>query len=251
MINVYKSEIRKLFRVKFIFISLLIVLGLESLFSFLLFWKAKGPLVTDLSKSSGIVFSFRSIAPFLGIITLCIFASNTAQEFSQGTLKNLLVREPNRIKLIVGKILALSSFVSLQILICSIWGVTLSYSLAPMARVSTSKWSLFSLNLYSVLLNVLISSIAYGLIGAILALIMKSSVSAISAGIIWILVIETLFGFLGKSISKWLPGSNLANFGDGGSKELSYLHSLALVGIYVGVGLTLMVTIFNKRDVAN
>ena len=38
-------------------------------------------------------------------------------------------------------------------------------------------------------------------------------------GIIWILVIETLFGFLGKAIARWLPGANLANFGDGVAKS--------------------------------
>ena len=251
MKNVCLSELRKLFRFKFVALSLLITLGLELLFTYLLYWKAKGFLVLDLEKSSGLSYSFRSIAPFIGIISLCIYASNTAQEYLYGTLKNLLIRMPNRTQLILGKVLALSIFVSLLITLAAIWGATLSYIFSPLAKVSTGKWFLFSTSFITTWANVVLSSIAYGLIGSVIALILRSSVGAISAGIIWILVVETLFGFLGKAIARWLPGANLANFGDGGSKELSYTHSLLVVLIYVGIGLIIMVTLFSKRDVAN
>ena len=69
--------------------------------------------------------------------------------------------------------------------------------------------------------------------------------------LIWFLVIETLFGFLGKSVVKWLPGGNLANFIDGGSADMSYIHSASVVCGYFGIAVAILLIIFNKRDVAN
>ena len=65
------------------------------------------------------------------------------------------------------------------------------------------------------------------------------------------LVIETLFGLFGKSFSKWLPGGNLANFADGGNRDLSYLHSASVTSGYAFAAIAILLLIFNLRDVAN
>ena len=251
MINVWKSEVRKLLRPRFILSNFLVALALQAIFTVTLFLKAEGQIVTDLSKSSGLFFSTKSIASFLGIISYCIFAANFAQEYGYGTLKNLLVRQSNRTKLIVGKVLAVSTFIMILNLLVSIEGGVLSYALSSKADVDTSKWSFINATFFGPLANVELAAIAYGLLGATFAVILRSSITAISAGLIWLLVIETLFGFFGKSLSKWLPGGNLANLADGGSAELSYLHSAAVVGGYSFIGLSVLIIIFNMRDVAN
>jgi hypothetical protein len=56
-----------------------------------------------LALPSGSTQAFTSIGNLLGIIALCVFAAQTAQEYSLGTLRNLLVRQPGRIRLLIGK----------------------------------------------------------------------------------------------------------------------------------------------------
>lgn len=251
MIRVWKSEIRKLLRPRFLISNFLVAMALQAIFTAILFLKAKGALVDDLSKSSGLFFSTKSIASFLGIISYCIFAANFAQEYGYGTLKNLLVRQPNRSKLVVGKILAVATFIAALVFTVALLGGGLAYALSSHSHVDTSNWNFLSTDFLAPLLNVELAAIAYGVIGACLAIILRSSITAISAGLIWLLVIETLFGFFGKSLSKWLPGGNLANFADGGSVEMSYLHSAAVVGGFSAISLASLLIIFNMRDVAN
>jgi ABC-2 type transport system permease protein len=55
------------------------------------------------------------MAAFYGIVALALFASNLAGEFNKGTLRMLFVTEPHRLKVLAGKLLALSSFVAAAI----------------------------------------------------------------------------------------------------------------------------------------
>ena len=251
MYRVWRSEVRKLSRPRFLLSNFLVAIALQTIFTVTLFLKAEGSIVTDLNKSSGLFFSTKSISAFLGIISFCIFAASFAQEYGFGTLKNLLVREPSRSKLIMGKLLGVSTFIAVLIILVSLVGGSLSYLLSSKADVSVTNWSFFSSGFLAPLLNVELAAVSYGVLGACLAVILRSSITAISAGLIWLLVIETLFGFFGKTLAKWLPGGNLANFADGGSLEMSYLHSAGVVSIYSLVALVALLIIFNFRDVAN
>ena len=241
----------KLARPKLMVTIFAILITLEMAFTLLLFYKTDKTLIAELVKPSGQIYSFRSIAPFIGVLSLCIFASNTAQEYVFGTLKNLLIRQPNRIKLMIGKFLALSILLLFASALTSFVGSLVSFVQAKAHHIDTSHWNILSKSFISNFANVYTSSLIYGLIGMLLAIIFRSSVAAISSGIIWTLAIETLFNFAGKAVLKWMPGANLANFGDGGSKELSYLHSAILISLYALISAFLILFLFNKRDVVN
>ena len=65
---------------------------------------------TVLASASGSYYSFTSIAGLIGVISLCVFAAQTSQEYTYGTLRNLLVREPSRLTLLIGKFVAMTLF---------------------------------------------------------------------------------------------------------------------------------------------
>ncbi len=52
--------------------------------------------------SSGSVTGFASVGGLLGLIALCVFAAQTAQEYTYGTLRNLLVRQSGRLRILGG-----------------------------------------------------------------------------------------------------------------------------------------------------
>ena len=251
MIRVWKSEIRKLLRPRFIISNFAVVIILQLSLTVTMMLKAKGDIVQDLNKASGLFMGTKTIAAFLGIISFCLFAANFAQEYNNGTLKNLLVRQPNRTILILGKLLAQITFVAVLITTVALLSGLTEFGLAYKGHINTGKWNFLSVDFLVPLGNVLLASFAYGALGAALAVILRSSITSISAGLVWMLVIETLFGFFGKSFSKWLPGGNLANFADGGSKDLSYLHSASITSGYAFVAIGILLLIFNLRDVAN
>ena len=206
-----------------------------------------------LSLPSGATQSFSSIGGLLGIIALCVFAAQTAQEYSLGTLRNLLVRQPGRIRILVGKLASMKTFAMVMTLVSAVISIGVSYALAGGKNVSTELW--FNgdgrLEVAKTLLNVFLSILGFGIIGMVLGIVLRSPISSISIGVLWLLIIENIVGALKSSTLNWLPGNQLSTIATGGSPNVSYSHALSLSAIYVSVALVIATVLFTKRDVSN
>ena len=107
MINVIRAEWRKLRRPTLFVGSLGAVIGVTALVTSLLFLlidsqsgnAERGERITReiLQLPTGVSIGFSNAAGLLGLVALCIFAAQTAQEYTYGTLRNLLVRQPRQI----------------------------------------------------------------------------------------------------------------------------------------------------------
>jgi ABC-type transport system involved in multi-copper enzyme maturation permease subunit len=206
-----------------------------------------------LSLSNGATQSFSSIGGLLGIIALCVFAAQTAQEYSLGTLRNLLVRQPGRIRILIGKLASMKTFAMVMTLVSAIISIGVSYALAGGKNVNTELW--FNgdgrLEIAKTLLNVFLSILGFGIIGMVLGIVLRSPISSISIGVLWLLIIENIVGALKSSTLNWLPGNQLTTIASGGSQNVSYSHALSLSAIYVSVALVIATVLFTKRDVSN
>jgi hypothetical protein len=206
-----------------------------------------------LIQANGSVFGFQSVGGLLGIIALCVFAAQTAQEYTYGTLRNLLVRQPRRLTLMLGKFAAMKTFALLLVVTSAIFSIGISVALSGGANVSKALW--FTSDGWAAighaLVNVYISVIYYAIVGIVLGLLLRSPISAISIGVIWTLIIENIIGLVKPVTLDWLPGNQFSNIAQGGTTDLAYSHSLALGSAYVVVGLVISLILFAKRDVAN
>ena len=263
MLNVAKAELRKLRRPTLLISTILVVAALTALFTSIVFLRAnsgqgngqRGEIISPLtlSQAAGLVYGFKIVSFFLGITALCIFASQTAQEYSLGTLRNLLVRQPSRMKILFGKYLSMIIFGIALVFLDAMVSIGTSYLLAPHAKVSTTAWftsSGFSL-LGRTFVNVLLTTIAFGTFGMILGLLFRSPISAIATGVIWSLILENILSAVVSSTQKWLPGQNFDNIAQGGAINVSYRWSLALSAGYLVAGFTVVAILFKRRDVAN
>ncbi len=97
--------------------------------------------IAELSQPDGLVHGIVDVSDLVGIVSLALFAGATATEYSQGTLRNLLVRQPRRIKLLCGKYLALALFALLAIVLAIAVAVILAFALGPGKGVHTSAWT--------------------------------------------------------------------------------------------------------------
>lgn len=263
MINVVKSELRKLRRPTLFLGTMGAVVFFSALFSALLFLLIDSPQGNSdrgrtvsrevLGLASGGVQGFASVGGFLGIIALCVFAAQTAQEYTYGTLRNLLVRQPSRMKILVGKLISMKIFALLMIVLAAIISIATSAILAPGANVSTDLW--FTSDgiewIFTTFVNVSVSVIGFGIVGMILGLLLRSPISAISFGVLWLLIVENLLIAVKNSLQSWLPGAQLSAIASGGAADLSYQHALGVGGIYVAVGALIASILFVRRDVAN
>jgi hypothetical protein len=206
-----------------------------------------------LGLASGSVNGFASIGGLLGIIVLCVFAAQSAQEYTYGTLRNLLVRQPRRLVLLMGKYAAMKVFALLFAFINAIVSIAISVYLSDRAKVSTDLW--FTSDGWSAIghtfINVYISIVFYAVIGIALGILLRSPISAISIALVWLLIIENLIGAVKPVTLDWVPGNQLATIAQGGSQSISYSHALSLGSFYVLIALVASSFLFTKRDVAN
>jgi ABC-type transport system involved in multi-copper enzyme maturation permease subunit len=263
MLNVVKAELRKLRRPTLFFGTMgaaLFFTGLITSFIYLMIDSPQGNgdrgrsiSREALALASGSVNGFASVGGFLGIIALCVFAAQTAQEYTYGTLRNLLIRQPGRMKILVGKLVSMMLFAIAMIAIAAVVSITISYILAPGAEVNTDLW--FTSDgfeaIFTTFMNVTISVVAFGIVGMILGLLLRSPISAISLAVLWLLIVENLLIAVRNSLQNWLPGAQLSAIATGGAVDLTYKHALTVGGLYVAVGAIVASVLFVRRDVAN
>ena len=263
MLRSFFAESRKLRRPTLALSTLLTVAAFSVLFTSIVFLNIKsgkpntkmGETITanELSQYFGLVYGFKLVAYFLDITALCIFASQTAQEYTFGTLRNLLVRQPKRIKILGGKFLAMSLFAAVMVAFTAIVTIATSYALAGRGGVNTSEWSSSAgLQLLAQTYgNVLLSAIGLGTLGMILGLLFRSPIIAISIGVLWSLILENILVAAIRGTMKWLPAQNIGNIAEGGTASMSYTHSILIALLYLGVGSGVVTWLFQRRDVSN
>lgn len=263
MFKVITAELRKLRRPTLFFGTIgsaLFFTGLITSFIYLMIDSPQGnsdrgrTVGRDvLGLASGSVNGFASVGGFLGIIALCVFAAQTAQEYTYGTLRNLLVRQPGRMKILVGKLISMKLFALVMIAISAVVSIAISCILAPGAKVNTDLW--FTSDgvqaIFTTFINVTISVVAFGIVGMVLGLLLRSPISAISLGVLWLLIVENLLIAVKNSWQSFLPGAQLTAIASGGTIDLTYKHALAVGGVYVAIGAIVASVLFVRRDVAN
>jgi len=175
MINVVRAELTKLRRPSLSLSTIAAVTFVIGLVTSLLFLLVDSPegngergirIGRDvLSLATGVSIGFSNSAGLLGIVALCIFAAQTAQEYTYGTLRNLLVRQPSRMKILIGKLISMKLFAIVMVALAAVLSVALSYLFAGVKDISTAAWASSEANaaLIRTFINVLIATIGYGI----------------------------------------------------------------------------------------
>ncbi len=209
--------------------------------------------VAELSQANGLVRGLDHAGPLMGIVMLGIFAAAFGSEYSTGMLRNLLVREPRRVQLLVGKFCALVVFGILVLLAAGVVSVVIAYALAPSKGIDTSAWSSSTglSDLWSTMWHLTLSSLGFGTLGAALAVIFRSSVIALGVGVGWVLPAEAILAALWSNGQYWLPGQLLENLASGGSASVSLARTGLTLGAYGIVVAVATAYTFSRRDVAN
>jgi ABC-2 type transport system permease protein len=206
--------------------------------------------VAQLSRPDGLVHGVVDVSNLVGIVALCLFAGAVATEYSQGTLRNLLVRQPRRAQLLTGKFLALAVFIGVVVVLAIAVAAAVALALAPGKGIHTSAWtSSTGLNdLVQSILHVWLSCIGYGILGTALAILLRSPAVAIALGVAYVLPGEAIINALWDNGDRWLPGQLLSALAHGGTSSASYAHALVTLSAYAVVVATGTLVLFARRD---
>ena len=211
-----------------------------------------GLTAAQVAASTGFATLTSISATFMGVVALAVCAIAIGMEYSNGTLRNLLVRESSRLRLLGGKLLALASFVTLGVILAYGAALVTALILVPTHDISTAAW--FTSDGVQSLLkgagNLLLATLVWGALGAILALVLRSTAPALSIGLVYILVVEQVILLAWSDGEKWLPGRLISAIAQGGTSVVPYGNALLLVGTFIVAALVAAGAFFRQRDVA-
>ena len=147
----------------------------------------------------------------------------------------------------------MASFAVVMVILAATVSMSLAFGLSGKAKVATDAWVTSDAlhELAKTFGNVLLSVIAFGTVGMILGLLLRSPISAISLGVIWLLIVENILIAVKASLGKWMPGNLMSTIATGGTSNISYTHAISFTAIYLVVGTVIVATLFKRRDVSN
>lgn len=251
----FTSEWTKLRRRTLFLSTFLGLAAAASLFVVLLFSQASanGGIVSlhQLAKPNGLVIGVARAAMLLGVVAFGIAASQVASEYSLGTLRQLLVRQPRRAVLLAGKMLGVITFLVLALSFAAVIALIVAVAAAHSRGVSTSAWFTGTGlgDLFREFGDLALATVGYSVLGMALGQFVRSAVFAVIVGFAWLIAVENIITRIVPSIQPWLPGASILAVASGGSEGVSYGHGLVLGAVYLVVAIGAAMTVFLRSDV--
>ena len=201
--------------------------------------------------SGGLALVLGRASGLLGVVALTVFASTFATEFSQGTLRNLLVRQPRRLPLLAGKYLALATAAVGAVVLALLVNIPVGLAAASAKGIPTHAWFTGTglAHLARTALNLCLAAVGWGTLGAMLGVLLRSPTSAIGVGVAYALPVEGILSSVVHGLGRWLPGQLLDALASGGNATAGYRAAAATLLVYGAIAATVAAAAFTRRDV--
>jgi len=211
----------------------------------------RGPTLAELSRASGLGLGLTDSAILLGAVSLAVAAAQFGGEFTHGTLRNLLVRQPRRLHLMGGKVLAVLLFLVGALMVAAVIGLGAAFAMAHARGIDTSVWTSGTglSDLGVALGDIALSVCGFATVGMILGVLLRSSVIAIAAGLALLLPVETILTNAVPGTARWLPGQLLNAIASGGSLHADFGTAIVTITVYFLVAIGATALVFVRRDV--
>ncbi|MGO9583306.1 MAG: ABC transporter permease [Acidimicrobiales bacterium] len=207
--------------------------------------------LAQLAHASGLSQGLTQSGVLLGAVSFSVAAFQFGGEFSHGTLRNLLVRQPRRSVLMAGKCLAVLTFLIGAVVVATVFGICAAFVVAHLRSIPTSAWTSGAgmSDLGNLLGDLVISTCGFAVIGMIAGVLLRSSVIAIAAGLAVLLPFETILTDAVPGTGRWLPAQLLEAIAQGGSTSAPFAAAVITVSAYLAGAVAIAMLVFVRRDV--
>ncbi len=211
----------------------------------------RGPTIEQLSTAGGGTQVFRIAAAFAGTFLFVVFVGLMAAEFSRGTIRTMLLRQPRRVALLGGKLAAVLTFAAVTLAAAEAATWLAAGMWAPGNGIATGTWA-STAGLTAALRDygaVLTWITGYAVVGTTLAVLLRSVPLALGVGIAWAGPIEHLVQDAWEPASRLFPGLLLEAFVAGGTVQVTATRALVTIAAYTVVAALVASVVFTYRDV--
>lgn len=205
---------------------------------------------TALAADNGLARVITDSAAYSGVIVVVVFATGFATEFGWGTLRNLLVRQPDRANLMTGKFLGLLDFIFVGTLLATVAAVITSIVMGRVENIPADAWltSAGTSALVSSTINLMLSAVGWASLGMLAAILFRAPGPAVGV-VLAFFPVELLVNGWWDEGTRWLPGQLFAAVATGGNNFTNYDRALALTLGYSLVAISIATFLFVRNDV--
>jgi ABC-type transport system involved in multi-copper enzyme maturation permease subunit len=212
-----------------------------------------GARLSDLTGAGGATEAFAVGASFAGFLVFVTFIALIAGEFSGGTFRAMLLRYPNRMRLIVGKFTGLLIVAAGAIALAELFTVGVSLAMAPGQDISTSGWfSADGLAAAGEDFGTALAGLAgWAIFGTTLAVVFRAIPLALGVGFAWAGPLENIIVESWDPGFRYFPGQVLGSLIRGGTAELGFGRAAVTAGIYTAIAAVAALVLISRRDVTS
>jgi hypothetical protein len=209
------------------------------------------PTLENLAGAGGGTEVFRSAAAFAGTLVFAVFVGVFAVEYARGTYRTMLLRQPRRISLLIGRLGAMLAFAAVALASIEIVMWIAARVEAPAFDVSTGSWiGVDALgSAVTDYLSVLLWVTGYTVLALMIAVLLRSVPLALAVGIAWAGPFEHLTENAWAPARRVFPGLLLEAVGVGGTPEVSATRAVLTTAGYAVAAIVITCTVFARRDV--
>lgn len=208
------------------------------------------PSEEALAASDGFVAGLALGSQLLGIVALALWAIAVASDYQTGLIRLLVQAEPSRIRLLVGKVVALVLLTLVGALVATLAALGSAYLIAPALDISTGAWTQgMATTILEAFRNLSMSTIVWGIIGLTIATLTRSAGVSIAIGIGWVVVFETMLQGVASGFADKMPGAMLTALAAGGTATIGFGTATLLAAVYTLVGLTIAWVVTHRREI--
>jgi ABC-type transport system involved in multi-copper enzyme maturation permease subunit len=210
-----------------------------------------GTTLAELTGSGGGTEAFAVGASFAGFLVFVTFIALIASEFSGGTFRSMLIRQPHRLQVIIGKLTGILIVAAGIVALFEMTTFLMSLAVAPSQDMATSEWfSMASLGeAVGDYLTVFAGVAGWAIFGTTLAVIFRSAPLALGVGFAWAGPFENIVVDSWDPGFKVFPGQVLGSMIRGGTVELGMGRAVATAAAYAGVAAVVSLVLVHRRDV--
>jgi ABC-type transport system involved in multi-copper enzyme maturation permease subunit len=262
MTNVIRAELYRLLRRRTLVIGGLVAIAFAFVASFAIFAAAEGvgtrsvqggTSLARLAASGGGTESFAVGASFAALLAFVSAIALIGNEFSNGTFRSLALREPRRVRLIVGKFVGLLVVLAGLLLVAELLTFATSLLAAQWQDVPSGAW--FSMAAIGDGLADFASTFAglagWMVFGTFLAVVFRSVPIALAVGVAWAGPFENITVDSWSTGLRVFPGQVLRSVIAGGTTELGLGQAILRSLVYVAVAAAITLTVVARRDITS
>lgn len=209
--------------------------------------------IAHLASAAGGTEAFAIGASFIGFLVFVTFIALGATEFSGGTYRALLLRDPHRVRLIAGKLVGALVVAAGALVLAEVLTFVWSLLLAPSQDVDTGAWlSLAGLGHAAGNLATAFAGVAgWAVFGTTLAVVFRSAPLALAVGFAWAGPFENIVVDSWTTGYRVFPGQVLAAVIQGGTADVSLGRAVVTGAAYVAIAGAAAATLLARRDVTS